>query len=72
MTTLFLRGRTNKANGILSKTGNVWLIKDTKQSVSFSDMEGPWYYVTPLANTDVTHTRWVHSTNDMLFTVEKL
>ena len=69
---LRLKGKTNKGKNKINEAGKPgrWVLIEQRDSVGFSDREGPWLHVYPDNNENVSKSRWVHATDDRDFTVE--
>ncbi len=71
ISTVILRNKTHKGKNIISNYGDTWLVIREKDQVLFSGEKGPWICCVPLKHPSVVKSRWVHSTNDEDFEVEK-
>ena len=69
---LKLLGKTGKGKNKINEAGKPehWIVMEQRDSVGFSDREGPWLHIYPDNNSGTANSRWVHASDDRDFTVE--
>jgi len=69
MSQIKLKHVSKKGKQLIKRHGDSWQVIRSQTYVQFSAMRGEWVLIQPTSSTDTKHSRWIHTTNDINFSI---